>query len=300
MDLNGDGILDLLSGSYSRHGAEMAGLFKVFWGSDEGFERPETLLGTDGEPLIVNRNRGNTSIRTGTRPYACDIDDDGDLDLIVGNIRGVFYLFEGLGPGEFSPKSTLLKTKAGKTLHVSGHSDPFLFDWDSDGDLDIVSGSLKGGVFLSLNEGTAKSALFTEFKTVIAPSLHPTAQGVVLASLEQIDSPHKETRVWVDDVNGDGKFDILVGDAIVMATPAEGVAKEDLQPRLRQWNEAVRSTSDARSEMFERLKSASKEEENALRDELTELSGKTKDLFEQRADILKEDKTGFVWVYHQK
>ena len=48
MDLNGDGNIDILSGSYSRHDRDMAGLFQVLWGTgDGGFKKPAVLAGTD-------------------------------------------------------------------------------------------------------------------------------------------------------------------------------------------------------------------------------------------------------------
>ncbi|NJN14803.1 MAG: hypothetical protein HC813_04155 [Planctomycetes bacterium] len=39
MDLNGDGNIDILSGSYSRQDRDMAGLFQVLWGREDGTSR---------------------------------------------------------------------------------------------------------------------------------------------------------------------------------------------------------------------------------------------------------------------
>lgn len=298
MDLDGDGNPDLLSGSYSRRSDNMAGLIRVFRGSETGFERPQILKGSDDKPLVIT---GKLDHRIGTRPFACDIDDDGDLDLIVGNIGGAFYHFEGLEGGKFSSESTLLRTESGKVLWVKGHSDPFLFDWDSDGDLDIVSGSGAGGVFLSLNKGTSKAASFTKFKPVIAPTSHATSQGLVLRSVDQIDGPHKETRVWIDDVNGDGKFDLLVGDAVIVAAPVDGVAREDVGKHLLKWNKDFVATKEARSAVRNRQEAAKGEEnKTTMQNEIDELTQKLNELIEQREDIVTEDATGFVWVYYQK
>ena len=44
MDLNDDGYGDILSGSYSRMGRPMAGLFQVLWGQSDGtFKKAEEL-----------------------------------------------------------------------------------------------------------------------------------------------------------------------------------------------------------------------------------------------------------------
>jgi hypothetical protein len=54
VDLNGDGHVDILSGSYSRQDRNMAGLFQVLLGNADGtFQKPTVVLGTDGKPLIL-------------------------------------------------------------------------------------------------------------------------------------------------------------------------------------------------------------------------------------------------------
>lgn len=114
MDLNGDGHNDILSGSYSRMQGGMAGLFQVLWGrQDGGFKTAATLKGTDGEPLIIPvEERRYQTENICTRPSAVDWDSDGDLDLIVGNFAGSFYLFKGEGKGKFGMR---LATWPGET-----------------------------------------------------------------------------------------------------------------------------------------------------------------------------------------
>jgi hypothetical protein len=70
-----------------------------------------------------------------------DWDGDGNLDLVVGNFAGSFYVFSGEGKGKFQPKPKMIMTGE-SPLKVPGvHSDPFVIDWDNDGDLDLLSGS---------------------------------------------------------------------------------------------------------------------------------------------------------------
>lgn len=81
MDLDGDGCTDILSGSYSRQGESMAGLFQVLWGTRDGkFRKAQALTDGDGE-------LGDTLSRPGsdTRLWADDVDGDGRLDLLVGD-----------------------------------------------------------------------------------------------------------------------------------------------------------------------------------------------------------------------
>lgn len=103
MELDGDGNLDLLSGSYSRHDQDMAGLFQVLWGEKGGgFRGPEALQGDDGELLIVTSSGGEDDDveRICTRPFAADLDGDGKLDIIFSNEKEFgIYLFKDMKSG---------------------------------------------------------------------------------------------------------------------------------------------------------------------------------------------------------
>src|SRR5262245_48355980 len=104
---------------------EMAGLFQVFYGKADGTFRPaEVLKGTDGEPLIIPiKGREQQTENICTRPFAVDWDNDGHLDLVVGNFAGSFYWFKGLGKGQFQPKPEMILAN-GSPLKISGvHSD---------------------------------------------------------------------------------------------------------------------------------------------------------------------------------
>jgi hypothetical protein len=151
VDIDGDGHLDILSGSYSRMEKDMAGLFQVLYGKGDGkFRQAEVLKGTDGQPLIIPA-KGDDQVteKICTRPFAVDWDGDGHLDLVVGNFAGTFYWFKGQGKGKFAPKPELIKAGGGPLRIRGAHSDPVVIDWDGDGDLDLISGSSDGGVWLA-------------------------------------------------------------------------------------------------------------------------------------------------------
>lgn len=289
MDLDGDGRRDILSGSYSRMEQDMAGLFQVLHGKEDGtFGRAEVLKGTDGQPLIIPLNGRPMTENICTRPFAIDWDGDGNLDLVVGTFAGTFYLFKGRGEGKFPPVPEEIKVD-GKPLKLNGyHSDPFVVDWDGDGDLDLMSGSSDGGVQWAENRaGAGKPPQLKPFRWLIehAPRLE---YGQILREAD-LKGPSSDTRIWVDDVNSDGKLDILVGDMTPLVSPADDkLAEAEFKRKFTAWNASI---GRAAAEM------------NASRDDpkkQAEAQRRYQKLYEERGAFMKEDRTGFVWLYLRK
>lgn len=290
MDIDGDGYRDILSGSYSRMDKDMAGVFQVLRGKPDGtFHKAEVLKGTDGEPLIIPAS-GNDQLteKICTRPFAVDWDGDGHLDLVVGNFSGTFYWFKGQGQGKFLPKPELIKAADGSPLRVQGaHSDPFVIDWNGDGALDIVSGSSGGGVWLAENTaGKGKVPALKQFQQLIKPGLRVN-HGELLNE-NDLTGPLHATRVWVADINGDGKLDILVGDSVTLVSLPKGVSKQEMLKRSAKWQQDFQAASAA----LNKAGSDEKQRKEAYADY-------TK-LYERRREFILEEMTGFVWLYLQK
>jgi len=272
----------------------MAGLFQVLWGQPGGtFKKAAVLNGTDDKPLIIPvkdkpGGEGQDWIKNiCTRPYAVDWDGDGDLDLVVGNFFGSFYLFKGEGKGKFAPVPEEMKAGEAPLKIEGNHSDPFVIDWDGDGDLDLLSGSSEGGVAWAENRaGKGKIPQLAAFQSLIKGAGH-VEYGKVLRE-EDLKGAASATRVWADDVNGDGKLDLLVGDNTTLISPAPNLTEKQLKERLDEWNKSV-------SELTADLNSKDKDEKarNAAIEKLQKL-------YSQRSEFMKEDRTGFVWLYLQK
>ncbi len=79
-----------------------------------------------------------------------DFDNDGYLDLIMGGkstgTRGLF-LYHNDGKGSFNDVSTLLPDEPGSVNELK------IFDYNDDGDLDVVVAGANGGLFLLRNDG---------------------------------------------------------------------------------------------------------------------------------------------------
>jgi FG-GAP-like repeat len=136
-DFDGDGDLDLLCGEFLDRFTYFENTGTRTSPSYSAGRRPRT---SDGAPLAMDLEM--------IVPIAFDWDRDGDFDLVVGDEDGRVALVENTGaldddrtprflpPRYFQQQAKLLKCGALAT--------PVGFDFDGDGDFDIVSGNTAG------------------------------------------------------------------------------------------------------------------------------------------------------------
>ena len=105
---------------------------------------------------------------------------------------------------------------------------------------------------------------------------------------EELVSPTTATRIWVTDVNGDGKLDILVGDNTMLISPAKGLSREEFETKRKEWESKIAEVSKEMNDQ---------KADDAARNKANE---KFQKLYQEREKFMKEERTGFVWLYLQK
>lgn len=143
-DWDGDGDLDLICGEF----LDKLTYFQNVGSRHTPVYAPGSLLTHGGQPIRMDLQM--------IVPAAIDWDRDGDVDLVVGDEDGRVALVENSGtladsvpqflpPQYFQQQADLLKFGALAT--------PYSYDWDADGDEDLLCGNTAGSVGFIENLG---------------------------------------------------------------------------------------------------------------------------------------------------
>ena len=116
-------------------------------------QKPEFTLITKDFANLSTYSLGNALY-----PAFADLDNDVDLDMMVGTEDGVLHYFEA----DYSSGSAVytLKTPNYNGIDVGGFSTPTFFDIDKDGDLDLFIGNSFGDIAYYKNNGTTQAPSF--------------------------------------------------------------------------------------------------------------------------------------------
>lgn len=184
-DLDDDGDMDLLVGGY--------------YGTINYYENTGTAT-TPAFGTPVANAFGLTSAYYYAFITTADLDDDGDIDLLVGEYYGDILYYENTGtataPAFAAPVSNAFGINSGSLLDM-----PTLVDIDDDGDFDIISCSIIYGgnpvMTFYENTGSATNPAFA------APQANPFG---IVANAGYFQNP------TTADIDGDGDFDLLTAE----------------------------------------------------------------------------------------
>ncbi len=192
MDWNGDGLHDLLVG--------------------DGIGNVHTYLNTntnnnpilDGGALVY---ADGSIIDVGIRatPIVNDWDEDGDIDLLVGNYDGIIKIYKNNGSGIFNFDSNVKVNHA--DYDIGTRAAPRIYDFNEDGLKDILVGEVFGYIYYLKNAGTNAAPVFESSEKLLL------ADGADLRYISTYSAAGPRSRLDVTDWNNDGYTDLLVGGA---------------------------------------------------------------------------------------
>lgn len=303
MDFDFDGNLDILTGCYWTDGENGAHLQILKGKGDMDFAAAESVTNVAGKPLqnieISGNEDPNLTKAICTQQHVVDYDGDGDLDIVMGCFSSQFYLYENTSDDsekiEISEKVTEIEIPGqAPGLH---HSAPHLVDWDSDGDLDLLTGSSSGGAMISMNVGTRQEPKWSEFQQLLDPSqVHEQFDG------EEI-KLGPSTRIWATDFNKDGLLDLLVGDSVTISKPKEGLTKEEWQEKKEAHQAEMMAFSQGQQKLMEECQQYTvdgKEMPKELEKKMQDYGNKFSTLYSAQNEFQTQKRTGHVWVLLQK
>lgn len=159
VDVNGDGLLDIISGHFA-----YTDTFRTYRTSLAYYQN----IGTSTNPVFSLQSSDYAGLSTldtrGLYPTFGDIDNDGDQDMLLGTLGGdLILLTNTAGFGNNMSWSTPQLNYKG--IDVGDFSTPQLVDINRDGDLDLMIGNYIGRLYYYQNTGTASSANFSSTPT---------------------------------------------------------------------------------------------------------------------------------------
>ena len=234
VDLNQDGFTDFIGGSY-QPGA-------IYWfegNAENSFNARRMLTDDKGIPVFTRLDTISTRMRDslGALPATMDWDDDGDLDLVIGDKAGNLVARYNKG---FQAQAGILAVPSQPVfgdhaysqfdIQVEGRAPlpdetglaPVAADWDDDGLVDIVTGSATGAVYWLQNVGDVGEPQFAEPVVLV-----PAGKPLQLLIEGQIPGHGGNSMVDVADFNGDGKVDLIVGDWVTGVSIQKGLGEAD-------------------------------------------------------------------------
>lgn len=186
MDYNNDGLQDLVIGNHGFFDPDTSEVLSKL----ALYENTGTL--TQSAYTLVDPNFANLPLvldKMSLYPAFGDLDNDGDLDMLLGDIDGHVHRFANTaGPGAVPNLVAVqmnIPDASAVVIDVGRYATPSLVDIDRDGDLDMVIGEYNATLNYYQNVGTTSSPVFkfiTDFLGQIDVSEYWTPVGFSVPS----------------------------------------------------------------------------------------------------------------------
>ena len=311
VDINADKKRDILVGSFS-------GVPQIIMGMNKGFSPPESVMDKSGETVLINAfwnyddkkwDKTDRSKSEGhcTSVAAVDWDNDGDLDLILGDYYGgrLFYrLNEGTKTEpKFSKTNMPVLTEGEPIVIKDGLAAPRVVDWNGDGLFDILCGGSKGGVFAFINKGTKTEPKFKQPQTLIAPIEDKTNSYIKLVpgkdGLPTL--PGSSYHIEAVDYDRDGDLDLLVGARSSWKKENARKLTDKEKEELAKIVEERKEVMTEYTKLFADIKNQDEQKKVMESKEFKAMQKKLSALFqkEQKYNVDPNMSGDFVWLYRR-
>jgi hypothetical protein len=169
-DWNNDGLLDLILGCMTAGTGSSVRLF-----INTGSAGNPVL--SDGQNVLID---GNGIELFAATPQMADLNQDGLLDLIIGEMNGGVYYAENTGTANSPVFTELVQLECSAGVISQGHNtSPFVTDWDEDGYPDLLLGNDKGLVYLFLSPYTGINSGGSESRQFFITTVQNPCMGVM-------------------------------------------------------------------------------------------------------------------------
>lgn len=154
MDLNSDNLLDLIVGNYGYFDGTSSYSSQLSYYENTGTSTMPVFS------LISNDFANVSNLSTdNAHPTFGDMDADGDLDMLVGDVNGNVHYYTNTGTST-SPNYSLT-TPLLQGIDVGQFAAPFIVDLNRDGLLDFICGRSTGTIKYFQNSGSLTNPIFT-------------------------------------------------------------------------------------------------------------------------------------------
>jgi hypothetical protein len=291
VDINGDGKVDIISGSYNskttdKDNGKIAEIY-VFYGQSDGCFGKRQVLGLCHIHAIAS---------------PVDWDDDGDYDLITADrSRNGVCLMVNRGSRtvpRFDPPKPLIPELPEKTAKELMITSAAAVDWDGDGSKDLVVGTEWGNIFWFRNNGTIVNP---EPRILIGTS----TVGKTFEERRAILKEHpwgSRLAISVCDWDGDGITDVLAGDSKRETLAEEevlvGASKEEIEAYGQAQSKMTEYSDKSRQLREEKYKKEmSQEEKDIYLKESRALSETYRPYRELIRKYPRSFSHGYVWIF---